>query len=385
MLMHPLVPFPFAVALLACLAPAQETDWSKILGDLKFSLSQAIETALAKAKDGKVVHAEIERDKGRIVLSIDVACGTKNLSLVLDSGTGDVLESETEDEDHSQLVKDAKVSLTQAIVAAIGSTGRADGRAIEAQLLRRADKPVFDVKVYAGGQLQTVSVDAVLGTAMPGAAAAGQARGGAPKFTERFAVQAGELVATGRNPFMILEPGYVLVLEGVDKGKPTVLTVTVLDEKETVDGVETRVVEERETVDGKLVEVSRNFFAISRLTANVYYFGEDVDIYEDGKVKSHEGAWRSGVNGARFGLMFPGTPLLGSRYYQEIAPEVAMDRAEIVSLDERFECAAGKFEGCLKTEETTPLESDVSHKVYAPGIGLAQDGVLRLTKHGKGK
>jgi hypothetical protein len=28
----------------------------------------------------------------------------------------------------------------------------------------------------------------------------------------------------------------------------------------------------------------------------------------------------SGEKGARFGLITPGTPLLGARYYQEIAP-----------------------------------------------------------------
>src|SRR6185503_7351194 len=102
------------------------------------------------------------------------------------------------------------------------------------------------------------------------------------------------------------------------------------------DGVETRIIEERETNDGQLIEVSRNYFAISKRTGNVYYFGEDVDIYKNGKVASHEGAWLSGVNGARFGLMMAAVPLVGSRYYQEVAPQVAMDRAEIVSVTEMF-------------------------------------------------
>jgi hypothetical protein len=90
------------------------------------------------------------------------------------------------------------------------------------------------------------------------------------------------------------------------------LSPTVLNETKTVDGVECRVVEERETKDGKLVEVSRNYFAIGKRTNSVYYFGEDVDIYKDDKVVSHEGAWLAGKNGARFGLMMPGLPLLSS-------------------------------------------------------------------------
>ena len=81
----------------------------------------------------------------------------------------------------------------------------------------------------------------------------------------------------------------------------------------------TRVVEERETKGSQVVEVSRNFFVICKRTNNVYYFGEDVDIYRDGKIVGHDGAWLAGEGGARFGLAMPGSPLLGARYYQEIA------------------------------------------------------------------
>src|SRR4030095_6201749 len=93
------------------------------------------------------------------------------------------------------------------------------------------------------------------------------------------------------------------------------LTITVLDETKKVDGVETRVVEERETKNGKLGEVSRNYFAISKRTNSVYYFGEDVDIYKDGKVVNHEGGWLAGVKDARFGLMMPGQATLKAKYY----------------------------------------------------------------------
>jgi len=73
--------------------------------------------------------------------------------------------------------------------------------------------------------------------------------------------------------------------------------------------------------------------------------------------------------------------LLGARYFQEIAPEVAMDRAEITSLTEVVETPAGTFKKCLKTRETTPLEPDAEEfKWYAPGIGLIQDGVLKLKR-----
>ena len=56
-----------------------------------------------------------------------------------------------------------------------------------------------------------------------------------------------------------------------------------------------------------------------------------MDNYKDGKVISHESAWRAGTGGARFGLMIPAKPSVGQAFYQEIAPKVAMDRVEVIS------------------------------------------------------
>ena len=199
-------------------------------------------------------------------------------------------------------------------------------------------------------------------------------------WTSEFAVDKGELASTGRNPYFSLEPGDQLTFEDDDER----LVITVLNETKIVDGVETRVIEERETKGGKLVEVSRNFFAISKRTNSVFYFGEEVDIYKNGKVVNHEGAWFSGEKGAKFGLMMPGQILLGGKFYQEIAPKVAMDRAEIVSQTETVKTPAGEFKNCLKIKETTPLEPGHDEfKRYAAGIGLIQDGSLKLVKHAK--
>jgi hypothetical protein len=110
-----------------------------------------------------------------------------------------------------------------------------------------------------------------------------------------------------------------------------------------------------------------------------------VDIYEKGKIVKHEGAWISGDKGAKFGLAMPGLPLLRARYYQEVAPGVAMDRAEIVSLSDTLKQPAGNFSNCLKIEETTPLEAGTEYKYYAPGIGLVQDDKLKLVKYGPTK
>jgi hypothetical protein len=202
-------------------------------------------------------------------------------------------------------------------------------------------------------------------------------------WKEPFDVPAGNFSSTGKNKYFSIEPGYQLVLEGEEDGRKTSLVITVLDETKTVEGIETRVVEERESAGGVPIEVSRNFFAIDRKTGDVYYFGEDVDEYKNGKIASHGGSWLAGKNGARYGLFMPAAPKVGQKFYQEIAPKVAMDRAQIVSVDEAVKVPAGSFKNCLKVEETTPLEADTKeHKLYAPEVGLLTDGGMKLVKYG---
>ena len=195
-------------------------------------------------------------------------------------------------------------------------------------------------------------------------------------WRETFEVRKSDLVPTGTNPWLTIQPGRVLKLRnGIDS-----LTVTILTDTMTVDGVTVGVLEERETKGGKLVEVSRNFFATDKNTVDVYYFGEDVDNYKDGKIVDHESAWRAGERGARFGLMIPGRPKVGDKFYQEIAPKVAMDRVEIVSIEETVKTPAGTFQHCLHLKETTPLEGDISHKWYAPGVGIVKDDEFELAE-----
>ncbi len=114
---------------------------------------------------------------------------------------------------------------------------------------------------------------------------------------------------------------------------------------------------------------------------DVYYFGEEVDIYEDGRIVSHDGAWLAGRRGAEPGIIMPDRAfLLGSRYFQELAPGIAEDRAEHVGVDLDIDVPAGSFEECVRINETSPLEpGHVSKKAYCPGVGLVRDGDLELT------
>jgi hypothetical protein len=198
-----------------------------------------------------------------------------------------------------------------------------------------------------------------------------------------FAVGAKDLTTIGENPYFILKPGYQLTFANQDTPTPDTLVITVLDETKVVGGIEARIVEERETADGEVIEVSRNYFAINPQTNDVFYLGEDVDMYKRGKIVNHDGSWHHGTGGAALGLMMPGKPTVGAKFYQEQAKGVAMDRFEIVSLTEKLTTKAGVFDRCLRAKETTPLEPLVrDYKIYAPGVGLIKDGDLLLVSHG---
>ncbi len=199
------------------------------------------------------------------------------------------------------------------------------------------------------------------------------------QFTDDLMQKDCQFETSGRNQFFILEPGYQLTLENKTGGK---LVVTVLNETRKIGNTDTRVVQESESENGKTVEISRNFFAFCRATGSVYYFGEETDLYKNGKSTKGEDSWTA-IGANRAGVAMPGLVLLGARYYQEIAPGTAMDRAEIISLNETKQTPAGTFANCLKTEETTPLEpKEKEYKLYAPGIGLIQDEDMLLTKYG---
>ena len=84
---------------------------------------------------------------------------------------------------------------------------------------------------------------------------------------------------------------------------------------------------------------------------------------------THEGAWRAGVDGALPGIVMPARVAKGQAYLQEVAPDVAEDRAWHTKLEN----------GRLFVLEDTPLEPGaLLQKVYKRGIGLVRDSGLKL-------
>jgi hypothetical protein len=183
------------------------------------------------------------------------------------------------------------------------------------------------------------------------------------------------------NEFFPLPVGQQWVYFGVEQGDPIGLQITVLNQTETFKfgpvTVTTLVVEELEWIDAnrnsvvdpdeELLEVSRNFYAQTE-QGTVCYFGETVDIYENGVIVSHEGAWRADAKRNRPGIFMPASPQVGMTFQQEFAPGVAMDEATII-----------KFaKDTITVRDFNPLDESSGTKEYQAGVGLVRDGPLDL-------
>jgi hypothetical protein len=202
-------------------------------------------------------------------------------------------------------------------------------------------------------------------------------------WQDSFPIETYTMTSTGQNTYWSLEPGRFVVLGSLESDGSEFVVISVLEDTEMVDGIETRVIEEREFLNGELVEISRNFFAMAAETSDVFYFGEDVDYYEDGEVVRHDGEWRAGVDDARAGLYMSANPVVGMKYYMEVAPNVAMDRAEIFQTNAAVDWRKGTLDNCLVVTESSPLEpDDESYKRYAPDVGMIYDDGLSLYKYG---
>jgi hypothetical protein len=191
-----------------------------------------------------------------------------------------------------------------------------------------------------------------------------------PQGSEQVELDPADFTTTIDNPYWPMAPGNHWVYREVDsEGGQKRVEVTVTKETRTIMGIEARVVHDVVTEDGDLVEDTYDWYA-QDADGNVWYLGEDTKEYENGKVKSTEGSWEAGVDGAQAGIVMPAAPKVGMKYRQEYYAGEAEDRGEILSLSEKAMVPFDSFEQVLMTKDTTPLDPKIlEHKFYARGVG----------------
>jgi hypothetical protein len=191
-----------------------------------------------------------------------------------------------------------------------------------------------------------------------------------PQGSEQVELDPADFTATIDNPYWPMVPGSRWVYREVDvEGGRKRVEVTVAKKTKMIMGIEARVVHDVVTEDGDLVEDTFDWYA-QDADGNLWYLGENTKEYENGKVKSTEGSWEAGVDGAQGGIVVPAAPKVGMTYRQEYYAGQAEDNGEILSMNEKATVPFGSFEHVLMTKDSTPLEPNVlEHKFYARGVG----------------
>ena len=141
--------------------------------------------------------------------------------------------------------------------------------------------------------------------------------------------------------------------------------------KRIANGIDARAVRDVVTQDGEVTEAGYDWYAQDS-AGNVWYLGEEVKEYENGKVKATSG-WEAGVDGAQPGVVMPAKPQVGVTYRQMYVAGEDEDRAEVLSTDEQVGSPAGHFTDAVTIKDSSPLEPRVSeYKLFARGVGLVR-------------
>jgi hypothetical protein len=180
------------------------------------------------------------------------------------------------------------------------------------------------------------------------------------------------------NPWFPLRPGTVYVYDGTKDGRPARDVVTVTHSVVEIDGAPCVVVKDRLFLAGRLEERTTDWYTQDS-RGNVWYFGESTaELDRRGRVKSTEGTWRTGRDGARAGIYMPARPRVGRSGRQELYSGHAEDRFEVLSLHASVRVPYTSSRDALLTKEWTPLEPGVvDHKLYVRGIGTVLEQTVK--------
>lgn len=196
--------------------------------------------------------------------------------------------------------------------------------------------------------------------------AACQRLGGAPYDP---VIDPANFIREVNNPYFPLPPGRTFVSEGQTSEGFNHSEFIITRKTKVILGVTCVQVHDVVYLDGVLAEDTLDWFAQDR-QGNVWYFGENTGELVDGRVVTLDGTFTAGVNNDKPGIIMEAHPKVGDFYRQEFSLDNAEDFAEVVSLNTSVNVPAGSFRNCLKTKETTPLETSLlENKYYATGVG----------------
>jgi len=259
--------------------------------------------------------------------------------------------------------------------------GKINGKAVYEAAGKDKDGKEVDLVITEDGKLANMKYDGAADKAQEDAAKAKQAQ---KAFARAKFSHPREIT----NPYLPLPSLKQDILEGKEGSKELRIERTLRPDihktfKVGKQTIEVLVMEDREFENGKLSEVTLDYFAQAD-DGTVYYLGEDVDEYKDGKVAGHSGAWLYGVHTQVPGVLMPGTPKVGNQFRSEDVPKITTEDNEVLSLAETVAVPAETYQDCLKMKEVL-ADGAIEYKYYAKGVGcvreLPEGGDVVLKSH----
>lgn len=308
-----------------------------------------------------------------------------NLAVVLMSGIGFCVAL-TCYAGTPQKWNDLPKAVQQTVLANGGTVGmivdkepkKIDGKAVYEAGIKAKDGTIHDLVITEDGKLIETKMDDAADLVAERAARGEKLLKGL-KFSRPREIT---------NPYFPLAQLKQDILEGVEDGKKIRVERTLKPNKRRTytfgdQEVESLVVEDRVYEDGQLAEVALDFFAQDD-NGTVFYLGEDVDEYRDGKIIGHDGTWHYGLDTRVPGVIFPAQPKLGQKWRPEDVSTDISEIDEIVSMSEKVTTPAGTFENCIKVKEDL-ADGTTEFKYYAKGVGVVRevpaDGETVLKSH----
>jgi hypothetical protein len=166
-----------------------------------------------------------------------------------------------------------------------------------------------------------------------------------------------------------------VIMGGQVEGKPFRTEVSLLPGTRAIPAhgkpVDTDIIQYVAYLDGRIHEVAIDWYAQAD-DGSVWYFGEDVSNYEDGKVVDTNGTWIAGDQ-LPPAMIMPAEPRVGNVYRSENAPGIAFEQIRVESVDQRVAGPSGNISGAIKVTELH-MDNTTEEKTFAPGYGEFRTG-----------
>lgn len=194
-----------------------------------------------------------------------------------------------------------------------------------------------------------------------------------PQGSEHVELDPTEFTTSIDNPYWPMSVGSKWVFSETDTtGAREKVVVEVTEKTKMIaNGVEAVVVRDTATEAGVPVEITDDWFA-QDTAGNIWYLGEHVTNYENGKPVDHEGSFEAGVDGAEAGVVMPADPQADMEYRQEYYAGIAEDKGAVVTVgEEQVQVPFGFYDkNVLMTRDLNPGEPKTQElKFYAPDVG----------------